>query len=67
MSSYDLRLAGGDAVLPGTGPTPVDVLVRDGRIAALIGRDEPAEARTTIDCRAISHCAVWRSAQHRCD
>lgn len=51
MSSYDLRLAGGDAVLPGTGRTPVDVLVRDGRIAALIGRDEPAEARTTIDCR----------------
>lgn len=50
MNSYDLRLAGGSVVLPGSGCMDVDVLVRDGVIAAIVGRDEPAEAGTLVDC-----------------
>lgn len=48
---YDLRLAGGTAVLPGSGRAAVDILVRDGRIAALVAPDDPASARSTLDCR----------------
>lgn len=48
---YDLRLTGGSAVLPGTGVSTVDILVRDGRIAALVGADEPVEAGRVLDCR----------------
>lgn len=50
MTTYDLRLAGGEAVLPGVGLTPVDICVRNGRIAALLERgDEAGAARETLD------------------
>lgn len=42
MTEYDLRLTGGDVVLPGLGRTAVDVCVRDGRVAALVERADPA-------------------------
>ena len=48
--SYDLRLVGGSVVLPGSGRSDVDVLVREGRIAALVARDDPAPARQVLDC-----------------
>lgn len=49
--TYDLRLAGGTAVLPGAGPSTIDILVRDGRIAALVAAEEPAEVANVLDCR----------------
>ena len=50
MTEFDLRLAGGEAVLPGVGRTAVDLCVRDGRIAALLQRGEEAgAARETVD------------------
>lgn len=50
MTSYDLRLAGGEAVLPGVGLTPVDICVRDGKIAALVQRGDAAgAAQETVD------------------
>jgi len=50
MSPYDLRLSGGSVVLPGSGRTDADVLVRDGTTVAIVGRGEPGEARTVVDC-----------------
>lgn len=50
MTEFDLRLAGGEAVLPGVGLTPVDLCLRDGKIAALLQRGEEAgAARETVD------------------
>lgn len=50
MSEYDLRLAGGEAVLPGIGRTAVDVCVSDGRIAALVEPGSSAlPAKETLD------------------
>ncbi|GAA4507883.1 amidohydrolase family protein [Actinoallomurus oryzae] len=49
MTEYDLRLTGGDVVLPGLGRTAVDVCVRDGRVAALVERADPAPAREVLD------------------
>lgn len=50
-STYDLRLAGGTAVLPGSGLSSLDILVRNGKIAALLAPDEPAPAARVLDCR----------------
>lgn len=48
--SFDLRLAGGEAVLPGLGRTPVDIYLADGRIAALVSpATEPLEAASVLD------------------
>ncbi len=41
---FDLLLRGGSAVLPGLGPTTCDIAVKDGRIAAILARNAPAEA-----------------------
>ncbi|HLU63272.1 MAG TPA: amidohydrolase family protein [Protaetiibacter sp.] len=46
---YELRLAGGEVFLDGHGLSPVDLLVRDGRIAAVVERSDPAAADETID------------------
>ncbi len=51
--AFDLRLAGGIAVLPGEGARAADVLVRDGLIAAVVDAGEPAEARETLDCSGL--------------
>lgn len=50
MAEYDMRLAGGEAVLPGVGRVPVDICIADGRITALVARGDlgPA-ARETVD------------------
>lgn len=46
--TIDLRISGGTVVTPG-GITTADVLVDDGRIAGLVGRDVPVETVRTID------------------
>ncbi len=48
-TDYDLRLAGGQAVLPGQGLTAVDICVRDGLIAAIVAHDDPATAAEVVD------------------
>ncbi|WP_447644875.1 hypothetical protein [Nocardioides zeae] len=48
MTTYDLRLAGGEVYLHGTGVTQVDLLVTDGRIAGIVDRGAPAEAREVV-------------------
>ncbi|WP_336659850.1 dihydroorotase [Leucobacter sp. USHLN153] len=47
--SYDLRLTGGDVFIEGQGLSEVDLLVRDGRIAAIIDRQEDAAANEVVD------------------
>jgi dihydropyrimidinase len=46
---FDLRIAGGDVFLEGHGVSPVDLLIRDGRIAAIVERDERVDADETVD------------------
>lgn len=54
MSDYDLRLRGGRVFLPDLGPTEADLLVHDGLIAGIVGRDAPAAARETVDLRGLT-------------
>ena len=49
MADYDLRLRGGDAVLPGIGRTTVDICVSDGRIAAILTPGAPGDATEIVD------------------
>lgn len=46
---YDLRITGGDVFLEGLGACAVDLLIRGGRIAAIVERDEEADAADTVD------------------
>ncbi|GAB3038562.1 amidohydrolase family protein [Parafrigoribacterium mesophilum] len=46
---YDLRLTGARAMLPGVGLSEVDICVRDGRVAAIVSRDDTATAGETVD------------------
>ena len=54
MNSYDLRIANGRVLLPGTGLNDVDVLIHDGRIAGLCepGADVPTEE--TLNARGLT-------------
>ena len=54
MSHYDLRLAGGEVLLPGVGLSEVDVLVRDGRIAVLCEPGAIADAAEVVDVRGLT-------------
>lgn len=45
----DLRLSGGTVVLPGTGAQSADLLIADGRIAAIVEPSSLADAREAID------------------
>jgi dihydropyrimidinase len=54
MAAYDLRLAGGEAVLPGLGQTPVDIYLARGRIAALVSPGAaPLAAEETVDVTGL--------------
>lgn len=46
--TIDLRISGGTVVTP-SGPAAADVLVSDGRIAGIVGRDVEVEAARTVD------------------
>ena len=48
-SPFDLRLTGGQVVLPGLGLSEVDICIRDGRIAAIVDRAEHAAAVEVVD------------------
>jgi len=48
MTTYDLRLTGGEVFLHGTGLTRADLLIKDGRIAGIVAPDAPAEAREVV-------------------
>ena len=48
-STYDLRVSGGDVFLEGRGLSPVDLLITNGRIAAIVERDQAVQAREVID------------------
>jgi dihydropyrimidinase len=47
--SYDLRISGGEVYLEGRGLADVDLLIRDGRIAAIIDPREAASAAEVVD------------------
>lgn len=47
--TYDLRLTGGDVYLEGIGLSTVDILVKDGRIAALVEPEASAAAGEIVD------------------
>lgn len=47
--AYELRLTGGDVFLDGHGLARVDVLIRDGRIAALVEPADASVAAQTVD------------------
>jgi dihydropyrimidinase len=50
VTSYDLRLSNGRAVLPGAGLVPADICILDGRIAALVApNSESLPAREVLD------------------
>jgi dihydropyrimidinase len=52
-TQFDLRIAGGTVVLPGAGPRAVDVLVRDGLIAAIADPGEDAAAAEVLDATGL--------------
>jgi dihydroorotase len=51
---YDLLLKGGHVIDPGNGiDQPMDVAVKDGKIAAVAESIHPAEAEKTVDARGL--------------
>ncbi len=48
-SSYDLRISGGDVFLEGLGVSQVDLLISDGRIAAIVDREQVEDVAETVD------------------
>lgn len=54
MTKVDLRLAGGEVLLPGLGLRRVDVLAADGRIAAVTEPGSGPEAAETVDVRGLT-------------
>src|SRR5690606_22654659 len=53
MARYDLRLAGGRVVLDREEPVEADVLVRGGRIAAIVEPGATAAAAELMDLRGL--------------
>lgn len=54
MTKMDLRLAGGSVLLPGQGFRDVDVLVADGRIAAVTEQGSGPEAAETVQLGGLT-------------
>lgn len=52
--NYDLLIRGGDVVFPRTGVSAADIAIKDGRIAAILGRDSTAEAAEVIDASGLT-------------
>ena len=53
-SKYDLLIAGGEAVLPGSGRTLCDIGIEDGKIAAILRPDSGAAAERIIDAKGLA-------------
>lgn len=47
--TYDLRISGGEVFIEGHGLSQVDLLIREGRIAAIVERDVETAATETVD------------------
>lgn len=54
MKPFDLRLAGGRVALPGDGLVEVDILVADGKIAALCAPDLAQPAHEVVDITGLA-------------
>jgi dihydroorotase (multifunctional complex type) len=54
MSRFDLLIAGGEAILPGSGRTQCDIGVADGKIAAILRPDSGATADRVIDAGGLA-------------
>jgi dihydroorotase-like cyclic amidohydrolase len=53
MDDRDLVIRGADAILPGSGCTPCDIVVREGRIAGLIAPGETCNVAVEVDARRL--------------
>jgi dihydropyrimidinase len=53
MTSFDLVIRGGDAILPGVGRTACDIAVHGDKIAAILAPGEPASAREEMSARGL--------------
>ena len=53
MTSFDLAIRGGDAILPGRGRTACDIAIRDGRIAAILAPGETVSAQAELSARGL--------------
>jgi dihydropyrimidinase len=51
---YDLVIEHGDVILPGAEPQKLNVAVRAGKIAALMGPDEPVDAVRRVDATGLT-------------
>ena len=54
MASFDLIIRGGEAVLPGLGPTACDIGIREGRIAGLLAPGESASAAAEHQAKGLT-------------
>jgi dihydroorotase (multifunctional complex type) len=53
-AKFDLLIAGGEAVLPGSGRTLCDIGVEDGKIVAILQPDSGARADRVIDAKGLA-------------
>lgn len=56
---YDTRFSGGSVYLHGAGLSHVDLLVKDGRVAAIVAPDDPVAATEVVD---VTGCMVLPGA-----
>jgi len=54
MTQIDLRLAGGTVLLPGVGLTAADILIAEGRIAAITGPGAGGAAAETVSVAGLT-------------
>ena len=51
---YDLLIRNGSAALPNTHPSPADLAVSNGKIAAILAPGQQVEARTIVDATGLT-------------
>ena len=54
MTQFDVVLAGGDILLPGTAPIAADLAILDGKFAAILAPGAPAGTRERIDITGLT-------------
>jgi dihydroorotase (multifunctional complex type) len=54
MTRADLRLAGGEVLLPGQGLVAADLLVAEGRIAGIVAHGAAADAAETVSVKGLA-------------
>jgi len=53
MPAAEVRIAGGEVLLPGIGLAPVDLLLADGRVRGIVERSATAEAAEVVDVAGL--------------